>query len=150
MLENKCPLCSELPEVVARDFWQTSSCKNGHTWHICCVHDTIVLGEPKDRITNGLPCTCTKDLKLERKNDERKVCMFCKHWERDRSVQYNKEQEPTVINKNYGECDNTKFYKSFSKGKNYLFHEHGLVQEFPMSHPDEEFGCVFWVKKVEK
>lgn len=54
--ENKCPTCGKEAVLTARDFNRTSHCEDGHTWHSCCVHKKLVLGESK--INTVTECTC--------------------------------------------------------------------------------------------
>jgi len=57
MTENKCPVCGEPPISTCRCFRADSKCKNGHEWHRCTIHDTLVMGS-SDHSTPTMSCTC--------------------------------------------------------------------------------------------
>ena len=52
-----CPVCHLKRVLSCKCFRSDSVCKNGHEWHRCTVHGTIVMG-PSDHSTDTMTCTC--------------------------------------------------------------------------------------------
>ena len=52
-----CPTCGQPYAVVARNFPRDMTCPNGHKWHTCPKHNTVVLGASKRNTITG--CTCS-------------------------------------------------------------------------------------------
>lgn len=55
---NICPICKLEPTEIARNYNCTSTCPNGHVWHICYVHKVIVPTDTPEGPTTK--CTCGK------------------------------------------------------------------------------------------
>lgn len=52
-----CPTCGSPYETRCRCMRGDSWCKNGHSWHVCFVHQKIVLGEANHSLDIN-QCTC--------------------------------------------------------------------------------------------
>lgn len=55
--KDLCPICSENIKSYAQTIWQERFCINGHIWHHCPVHKTILIGPP-DHSKGEKECTC--------------------------------------------------------------------------------------------
>ena len=64
--KNLCPTCLEPAITTCRCFRQDSTCKNGHQWHTCTVHNMPVLGH-SDHSIDTMTCTCGRGEANERK-----------------------------------------------------------------------------------
>jgi len=54
-----CPVCSAPAKGVCRCKRSDTTCANGHKWHICPVHDVIVIGL-SDHAAPMTQCSCKK------------------------------------------------------------------------------------------
>jgi len=56
-LDSHCPECGEPAESQCRCFRSERTCRNGHSWHTCTVHHTVVRG-PAPHDLDIQECTC--------------------------------------------------------------------------------------------
>jgi hypothetical protein len=54
-----CPVCKELYVTRVRTLHVQSTCVNNHTWHVCPMHKSIVLGAYPNGSASA--CSCGKD-----------------------------------------------------------------------------------------
>lgn len=55
--QNLCPVCNEPAVSTCRCPRRDSKCKNGHNWHTCTVHHTLVQGASNHSLGTFV-CTC--------------------------------------------------------------------------------------------
>lgn len=63
---NNCPICNEPAILNCKCPKMGSKCKNRHSWHICTVHNSAVIGECDHSRNN---CTCIKNFTIKRETD---------------------------------------------------------------------------------
>jgi hypothetical protein len=69
-----CPICGEKAISSCRCPRGDSTCENGHEWHRCTIHNSIVIG-PSDHSLDTFTCTCKKE---KFKEDKKLECETCK------------------------------------------------------------------------
>ena len=60
-----CPVCEKPRKSSCKCPRGDSKCENGHTWHVCTVHQKIVLGSSDHSLPTNT-CTCGVGSRLER------------------------------------------------------------------------------------
>lgn len=58
-----CPVCHTKRTGSCKCFRSDSTCKNGHEWHLCTIHNTIVMGH-SDHSIGIMTCTCIDKIKV--------------------------------------------------------------------------------------
>ncbi len=56
---STCPICGEVAVLYCRCPKSDSKCANDHWWHLCLVHNRVVLG-PCDHTKDPLECSCSE------------------------------------------------------------------------------------------
>jgi len=55
-----CPICNAPYQISCRCPRSDRICENGHEWHMCVIHNKIVLGESDHSLSINV-CTCKKE-----------------------------------------------------------------------------------------
>lgn len=56
---RECPICSKEAIMQCRCPKADMKCENGHNWHTCAVHGTVVMGAA-DHTVPTFECSCLK------------------------------------------------------------------------------------------
>lgn len=58
--KNLCPICGAPAKTVCKCPRKDSECKNGHQWHYCVKHHTLIAGK-SDHSIKTYECICPKE-----------------------------------------------------------------------------------------
>jgi len=58
--KNLCPICGAPAKTTSKNSRKDSECKNGHQWHYCAKHHTLIAGK-SDPSVKTYECICPKD-----------------------------------------------------------------------------------------